>query len=162
MAKIKLIDLSAEIQKWRDARKGKEVRAAGISSLQKTEDVINGTVQQVNQAADDVEDNAQKSNAAVAAANSAVTNANAAMKNAEAVRKDITDRVAKGEFKGDKGDTGAKGAQGTSGVTAPASGMFSLYLDSATGNLYADYPTGETPPTFEYNSATGDLYYVTD
>ena len=158
---IAKIDLSPERKDWKDAEFGEEVRAAGISSLQKTEDVINGTVNAVNQAAENVEDNAQAANAAVAVANSAVSNSNTALANVEAVRKDINGRVAAGEFKGDKGDKGDTGAQGTSGVTAPASGMFSLYLDSATGNLYADYPDGETPPAFEYETDTGNLYYVT-
>ena len=46
-------------------------------------------------------------------------------------------------------------------MMAPSAGMFSLYLDPATGNLYADYPDGENPPAFEYDSESGDLYYIT-
>ena len=42
-----------------------------------------------------------------------------------------------------------------------AAGLFTLQLDSA-GNLYAVYPDGTVPPQFEYDSATGNLYYVTD
>lgn len=67
-----------------------------------------------------------------------------------------------GEFKGDKGDKGDKGEQGESGVMATTSGMFSLYLDSDTGDLYAEYPDESSPPQFEYDSETGNLYYITD
>lgn len=121
-------------------------------------------------------------------ANAAATNANNAAENAKETRQDILDRLKAGEFKGDKGDRGEKGdkgdkgdkgstgaqgpqgiqgpqgeigPQGLSGVTAPSSGMFSLYLDPDTGNLYADYPDGETPPAFEYVAETGELYYLT-
>lgn len=158
---VKRIDLSSEIRDWQHAGCGEEVRSAGISSLQKTEDVINGTVDEVNQAATDVRKNTQAANNAVAAANSALTNANSALENVEDVRQDITRRVAAGEFKGDKGATGATGPQGESGVMVPTSGMFSLYLNPATGDLYAEYPDGSEPPKFEYDASTGDLYYVT-
>lgn len=50
---IKRIDLSGERAAWRDVRFGRDVRTAGVSSLQKMEDVINGTVEEVNQAAID-------------------------------------------------------------------------------------------------------------
>lgn len=50
---IKRIDLSGERTTWREVRYGRDVRAAGISSLQKTEDVINETVDEANQAAID-------------------------------------------------------------------------------------------------------------
>ena len=69
--------------------------------------------------------------------------------------------MASGEFNGAPGEQGPPGPQGESGVMAPSAGMFSLYLDPATGNLYADYPDGENPPAFEYDSESGDLYYIT-
>ena len=43
-----------------------------------------------------------------------------------------------------------------------AAGLFTLQLDPETGDLYAVYPDGTIPPNFEYDSATGNLYYVTD
>ena len=77
--------------------------------------------------------------------------------------------------KGDKGDTGEtgpmgpqgpigprgeKGEQGESGITVPISGLFSLGVES-DGGLYAYYTEGSDPPEFEYNSDTGELYYLT-
>ena len=38
-------------------------------------------------------------------------------------------------------------------------GMFSLEVDTA-GNLYCVYPDGTTPPDFDYDTATGNLYLI--
>lgn len=104
----------------------------------------------------------QASNAAVSRAQEATGQAEAAAQDASAIAKDLTSRLESGELKGKKGDTGPAGPKGESGIMAPSSGMFSLYLDPETGNLYAEYPDGETPPRFEYEAGTGNLYYVID
>ena len=66
---------------------------------------------------------------------------------------------AKGD-KGDKGDTGAKGDKGDAGITVPASGLFSLGVDN-DGNLVAYYSdAASTPPRFEYDRSTGNVYYI--
>lgn len=41
------------------------------------------------------------------------------------------------------------------------SSVFSLQLDTETGDLYAVYPDGMDAPQFEYDSDTGNLYYIT-
>ena len=51
------------------------------------------------------------------------------------------------------------GVKGDSGVMAPASGFFTLWVDSETGNLYCDYTDGDAPPQFELED-NGDLYMV--
>ena len=77
--------------------------------------------------------------------------------------------------KGDKGDTGARGPQGLkgdtgaqgpqglkgdAGITVPASGLFSLGVDN-DGNLVAYYSdAASTPPRFEYDRNTGNVYYI--
>jgi hypothetical protein len=62
--------------------------------------------------------------------------------------------------KGDKGDTGAKGDKGDAGITVPASGLFSLGVDN-DGNLVAYYSdAASTPPRFEYDRSTGNVYYI--
>ena len=104
----------------------------------------------------------QSTNTAVTNAQQAAGLAQAAAENANAIAEELTDRLIAGEFKGEKGDTGPQGPQGESGIMAPSAGMFSLYLDSATGDLYAEYPDGSEPPKFEYDAASGNLYYVTD
>lgn len=53
-----------------------------------------------------------------------------------------------------------RGYKGDSGVTAPASGMFTLWVDSSTGDLYVDYPDGAEPPEFFYDNDTGNLYII--
>ena len=74
------------------------------------------------------------------------------------VSDDLENRRDSGEFKGEKGD---RGMQGESGVMVPTAGMFSLYVDSDTGDLYAEYPDGSLPPAFEYEE-DGNLYFITN
>lgn len=86
--------------------------------------------------------------------------------------------------KGDKGDTGLQGAQGVagrdgaqgaqgpqglqgpkgekgetgeSGVTTPISGYYTMSVDS-NGDLWCNYNASDTPPSFTYDTASGDLY----
>ena len=189
-----MADISKEIQNFREAEKGEDVRGSMISLAQKVNDEVEQNTLDAGTAADNAYKAAETAGAAAdradkstEGANAAATNANNAAKNAEETRQDITRRLEAGEFKGEKGDTGEQGiqgiqgpkgetgsqgkqgiqgpkgetgSQGMSGVMAPSSGMFSLYLDPATGNLYADYPDAENPPEFEYDASTGNLYYV--
>ena len=52
------------------------------------------------------------------------------------------------------------GAQGISAVISPQTGMFCLAVDPETGDFYAVYPDGGTPPTFEYDSSSGELFLL--
>lgn len=156
-----MADISKEIQDFRKAIYGGEVRGSMVSLAEKINAEVENNTTSAGQAAEAANTAAGKANTVADRAAAAEKNANDAAQNAGAVRQDILNRLAAGEFKGDTGDTGPQGPQGESGVMAPSSGMFSLYLDPATGNLYADYPDGETPPAFEYDSDTGNLYYVT-
>ena len=67
--------------------------------------------------------------------------------------------------RGPQGETGPRGLQGPqgpageSGVVAPSSGFFALTVDE-NGDLWAHTAAGEAAPVFEYDSATGALYYV--
>lgn len=163
-----LADIRKEIQDFQEAEYGEEVRGSMISLAEKINKEVENNTGVANTAASNANNAASSARSAegkalVAAdtAKTAATNANTAAANAEKSRNDLAARVAAGEFKGDKGATGDQGPQGKSGVMVPTAGMFSLYLDPATGNLYADYPDGEAPPAFEYDAATGNLYYVT-
>lgn len=62
---------------------------------------------------------------------------------------------------GEQGLKGDKGDKGESGVTAPASGFFNLVMEE-NGDLYVVYNDveGGTPPSFEYDEETGDVYYI--
>lgn len=63
-------------------------------------------------------------------------------------------------IQGIAGPKGDKGDRGDSGVVVPVSGLFTLSVDE-TGDLYTAYADGSTPPEFEYDAATGNVYYVT-
>ena len=156
------INLEPEIQQWEDAYCGEDVRQANIDAFEKIQASVNEAIAGVTQVANSADQVQQSAIQAAAQAAAAAENANQALENVEEVRQDLADRVASGEFDGAPGEQGPPGPQGESGLMAPASGMFSLYLDPATGDLYAEYPDGSTPPQFEYDSETGNLYFVTD
>lgn len=159
---VSRINLEPEIQQWEDAYCGKDVRQANIDAFQKIQASVNEAIAGVTQVANSADQVQQSAIQAAAQAAAAAENANQALENVEEVRQDLADRVESGEFDGAPGEQGPPGPQGESGVMAPTSGMFSLYLDPATGNLYAEYPDGSTPPQFEYDSETGNLYFVTN
>lgn len=164
-----MADISKEIQDFKDAEYGEEVRGSMISLAEKLNEEVEQNTADVAAAVEEAEKATELANTAAVettqatqAAQTATGAANTAAANANAARNDILQRLADGEFKGDKGDKGDPGAQGASGVMAPSAGMFSLYLDPATGDLYAEYPDGSAPPAFEYDVESGNLYFVTD
>lgn len=55
--------------------------------------------------------------------------------------------------KGEKGDTGST-------ISVPVSGLFNMGVDS-DGNLWVYHSDSDEVPDFEYDSSTGNLYYVT-
>lgn len=73
---IKRIDLSKEIEDWRSAVYGEEVRSANISALQKVQKSVNDTVVNVNQAANDIQKVAGETEQVAAGAEAAVESAN--------------------------------------------------------------------------------------
>lgn len=46
-------------------------------------------------------------------------------------------------------------------VSSPISGLFNMAVD-ADGNLWVYHSDSDKAPNFEYDSATGNLYYVTE
>lgn len=56
--------------------------------------------------------------------------------------------------KGEKGDTGNT-------ISVPVSGLFNMGVDS-DGNLWVYHSDSDKVPDFEYDSSTGNLYYVTN
>ena len=74
----------------------------------------------------------------------------------------FTDKLAKGEMKGDKGDkgdTGDRGPQGVSVVVAPSAGCFVLEVDSSNGDIYCVTADDETHTLHFTLDDIGDLYY---
>ena len=56
--------------------------------------------------------------------------------------------------KGEKGDTGNT-------VSVPVSGLFTMAVDS-DGNLWVYHSDSDKIPEFQYDSSTGNLYYITE
>lgn len=55
---IRRIDLSGPIKRWKEARKGKEVRAANVEAFEQIQTVVNESIDGVNKAAEDVQSSA--------------------------------------------------------------------------------------------------------
>lgn len=60
---------------------------------------------------------------------------------------------------GRDGEKGEKGDPGNT-VSVPVSGLFNMGVDSE-GNLWVYHSDSDKVPDFEYDSSTGNLYYVT-
>ena len=99
--------------------------------------------------------NVEAQYAGIQAAKAAAT---AAAENANTVAATIAAAASRGDYKGEKGD---KGDPGESGIYTPVSGMYALAVD-VDGNLWCYTNGTETESNFEYNSETGQLYYIID
>lgn len=69
------IDLNQEIESWKSAVYGKDVRSANVAAFEKIQGTVNDTVQNVNQAAEDSASAAHNAQAAVDSIQAAVTTA---------------------------------------------------------------------------------------
>lgn len=56
--------------------------------------------------------------------------------------------------KGEKGETGST-------ISVPVSGLFNMGVDS-NGSLWVYHSDSDKIPEFQYDSSTGDLYYITE
>lgn len=170
-----MADISKEIQDFKEAEYGEEVRDSMITLTQKVnrevETNTGGVAQAIantNNAAADARSAAGEARVAADTTKTATANANAAAANAEATRQDINKRLASGEFKGDKGEPGKdgeKGEVGASGLSISTSTpLFTVYVDSAdNGALHVVYDdsTGDAPPV-TYRESDGAIYWSYD
>ena len=72
---IENIDLSQEIESWKSAVRGKDVRAANVAAFEKIQGTVNDTVQNVNQAAEDSASASHNAQAAVDSIQTAIVTA---------------------------------------------------------------------------------------
>lgn len=156
---VKRIDLSLEIQDWQHAGCGEEVRGASISSLRKTEAVINGTVDDVNQAAADVK-------LAVTTANNAVTRANQAIDHADDILANATAQAKSSASSAENAQSWAVGGTGIrTGEDSDNSRFYSLESKSEADRAKqaadkAEHYAGFIVPDFIIDFVTGELRYT--
>lgn len=72
---VENIDLSQEIESWKSAVYGKDVRSANVAAFEKIQGTVNDTVQNVNQAAEDSASASHNAQAAVDSIQTAITTA---------------------------------------------------------------------------------------
>lgn len=156
---VKRIDLSLEIRDWQDAGCGEEVRSAGITSLQKIENVINGTVDEVNQTAVDAQ-------LAVTTANNAVTRANQAIDHADDILVNATVQADSSASSAEDAKSWAVGGTGIrTGEDSDNSRFYSLESKSEADRAKkaadkAEHYAGFIVPDFIIDFITGELRYT--
>ena len=98
---VQEIDLNPEIEDWKDAVCGQEVRAANVRAFQKIQTSVNATVQNVNDAAAEVEKAAENAQKAVEDANSSINTANKAVSEAASSATKAAESASKAETEAD-------------------------------------------------------------
>lgn len=110
---IRRIDLSGPIKRWKEARKGKEVRAANVEAFEQIQTVVNDSIDGVNQAAADVAgaaaDAAQVSRDAAAT----VVRSNQTVDHADSILMDATAQATAAAGSADLSESWAVGGTGT-------------------------------------------------
>ncbi|WP_349667037.1 hypothetical protein [Lacrimispora sp.] len=159
-----MADISQEINDFQNAVYGEEVRGSLISLAEKVNEEVEENTTTAMEAAAAANTAAGTANTAAGAANIAAGNANDAAESAAETRQDILNRLAEGEFKGEKGDTGNTGPQGQSGISIPPSSRMYVYTDDANNSaIHCVYDDAlyDAPP-IQYNDVTGAMYWTYD
>lgn len=156
---IKRIDLSGPVKRWKEARKGKEVRAANVEAFEQIQTVVNDSIDGVNQAAVDAQ-------AAVQTANNAVNRANQTMNYADNILDDATAQANRSSSSAKDSQSWAVGGTGTrTGEDSNNSRFYSLESKSEADRAKkaadkAEHYAGFIVPDFIIDFATGDLRYT--
>lgn len=157
MAEIQLIDLSSEINNWKDASCGEEVRGAGITSLEKMQEVTNKTIVQVNQTVEQVNETEQT-------ANDAVNRANNTLNHADEVLRDATQQADNSEGSATLSRSWAVGETGTrSGEDTDNSEYYSRQAKTSAGSAKNEADRAAqysqiVAPGFYFDPAESTLY----
>ena len=144
-----MADISRELEAWRSAQFGRQVRQAQI-------DLSNKLNTEIEQNTRDVQHGLENIDAAIGRADTATQNANAAATSATNIKNIVQQKLDNGEFIGPKGP---QGNDGVAVITQIAPGMFALAVNS-DGHLILSHNDNEpTPPLKIVN---GRLVYTID
>ena len=148
------INLQPEIEQWKNAYCGEDVRQASIDAFEKIQDSVNGAIQGVIQVANNqqtVVDNAQQS---VDQANTTLQEAQQAKQSAEEDAEAANESASAAQTAKNDAQVAAANAQMYSQIVAP-----DFYLDIETGILYEKEGVGVT---FTLDEDTGIIYWKID
>ena len=146
------INLQPEIEEWRDAYCGEDVRQANIDAFNKIQDAVNGAIQGVTEVANQQVTVVNNAEAAVNEANETLTAANTAKESAEQDAQSAAEDAAAAATAKNDAETAAANAQMYSDIVAP-----DFYLDPDDGYLYQKAGTGVT---FKLDEDTGIIYWA--
>lgn len=157
MAEIQLIDLSPEISNWKNASCGEEVRGAGITSLEKMQEIANETIVQVNQTVEQVNETERT-------ANDAVNRANNTLNHADEVLRDATQQADNSAGSGVLSRSWAVGGTGSrSGEDTDNSEYYSRQAKTSAGSAKNEADRAAqysqiVAPSFYFDPAESTLY----
>lgn len=161
------IDLSAQINKWLSARKGKEVRGASVEAFEKIQSSVNMAIDGIEQTATDVAGAITRGDKAISDANAATTRANATIDHADDILDDATAQSNASAESAKMSKSWAVGSTGTrSGEDQDNSRYYSLESKTAAERSRqaaekAEIYAGFVIPDFLINFENGKLEYTT-
>lgn len=142
-----MADISRELETWKTARYGRDVRQAQIDLSNKlNNEVIKNTV--------DVQNGLQMIDAAINRADTAKDNANKAATAANNIASTVQQKLDNGDF---IGPMGPKGNDGVAVITQINPGLFSMAVNS-DGHLILSHNDNEPTPPLEI--INGRLVYT--
>lgn len=148
MAEIQLIDLTPEINSWENASCGEEVRGAGITSLEKMQEVANKTIVQVNQTVVQVNETEKT-------ASDAVNRANNTLNHADEVLRDATQQA---DNSADSATLSRSWAIGGTGTRNGENTNNSEYYSRQAGT-YADNAKNDADRAAQYSQIIAPGFY---
>lgn len=152
---IKRIDLSGPIKRWKDARKGKEVRAANVEAFEQIQTVVNDSIDGVNQAAKNVENVALDTSQVAKSAAETVVRANQTVDHAD----DILDgATAQARYSGESAKLSESWAHGGTGSRAGENTNNSEYY-SKQAETAASNATAEADRAAQYSKIIAPGFY---
>lgn len=148
------------------ATESKEISENGREIAKEAKEIALGARTDVDQAVERIEEAVENAGEAALLARQEATNAkraaaaaNTAADKVHDLESDLREKVENGYFTGPQGPQGLQGPQGESGIITEIRGMFTLSVDE-NGDLWVHYTDADTPPEFEYDSETGNVYYI--
>ena len=168
-----MADINKELEAWKSAKYGKDVRQAQIDLSSKLNSEVEAGIKKIAEYGE-LEAKRQEDFQQMQADSVEATEA------ARTIAETLQEKLDAGEFKGEKGDVGPRGrqglqgpegpqgprglegprgSQGESGITTQISGLFTLAGDDE-GNLWAYHADSDNPPEFDVDEE-GNIYYIT-
>lgn len=160
---VQNINLQPEIEEWRDAYCGKDVRQANIDAFEKIQSSVNGAIQDIVQVTNNVVNKANEtidaSNTTLGKANAAIEQANETLEEAEQVKQDAEQSALEASGSAASALTSKNDAENAAELASQYAQIVApnFFLDIDSGILYQKAGVGVD---FKLDESTGYLYWA--